>query len=181
MDSSLPLWNATRRHDAKRVRRELRRDDIDVNAAFGEYNTTPLHEASRRGNATIVRLLLDANADVDAASENGTPLHEACGRGNARIVRLLLAANVNVNATDGNGWTCLHRACQTGRSGRVIQLLLGAGADPNATDNMGLTALWHAALMGQVRVLRELFDARACQNVCNQTGSSRQRTMRTCH
>ena len=60
---------------------------------------TRLYEASREGNTSDVKLLLKANADVNAKTKYGsTPLMVASQEGYASVVQLLLEANADVNA-----------------------------------------------------------------------------------
>ena len=73
------------------------------------YGWMPLHLAAFCGDdaATqeIVRLLLEAKAEVDVVTESGgvTPLIAACDRGHADTVKLLVAAGANLHARDGDG------------------------------------------------------------------------------
>jgi len=62
-----------------------------------------LHVAVRNGHVDVVRLLVDAGADVEAqmttASVSGlTPLHLAVQSGQMDVIDLLLAAGSNVNS-----------------------------------------------------------------------------------
>jgi ankyrin repeat protein len=55
----------------------------------------PLSMVARNGNATVVRLLIEAGADVNAMDRWGTPLFHAASRGHDQIVTLLLAADAD--------------------------------------------------------------------------------------
>ena len=114
------------------------------------------------GHVECMKLLLDAGADPNRASEhNGeTPLHFAAGGDSIEAVKLLLdhGANVNARTIPGmktycfwrdarvKGETPLHRAAAFAGS-EVIQLLLDAGANPalrDANDDTPLSwASWH--------------------------------------
>ena len=51
---------------------------------------TPLHYASAKGSRDIVKLLLDAGADVSIAdNQSRTALHMACQSGNKDIIRIM--------------------------------------------------------------------------------------------
>lgn len=105
-----------------------------------------LHAAAGQGRAELVRLLLDAGADVDRRDpETGrTPLHDAVaaepGGDAAEVVRLLLKAGADVNATTSDGASALdisrvtaarHRRDDAGRataSDALAELLVAHGA-----------------------------------------------------
>ncbi len=61
----------------------------------GDY---PIHHAARNGDTEIVRLLIDCDADVNAANERGhTVLYCAGGHGHLNTVRLLLEYHADPN------------------------------------------------------------------------------------
>ena len=65
---------------------------------------TPVHWASRAGNADIVSYLLLRNSQIDAKNKQGeTPLHWAmrAGRVGAKVMGLLVESGSRVSATDG--------------------------------------------------------------------------------
>ncbi len=60
------------------------------------YNHTPLHMAAFYGRVKIVRMLIDAGADVNVQSEDGwTPLHVAAYKEELKIARMLIDAGAN--------------------------------------------------------------------------------------
>lgn len=66
--------------------------DADVN----KPGWTPLHYAATSGHVSIIRLLLDQHAYIDAASPNGsTPLMMAAKYGSAAAVKLLLESGAD--------------------------------------------------------------------------------------
>ncbi|CAM9485929.1 unnamed protein product, partial [Ascophyllum nodosum] len=88
-------------------------DNIDVvtllvrNEAFTEHcdrsrDQTPLSEAAEYGLAPIIRILLEAGADVESTSLEGlTPLHWACRFNHSTSVEVLLASGANPDVVDG--------------------------------------------------------------------------------
>ena len=60
----------------------------------GGYHVTVLHAASLESQEAVVKLLLDAGADVNASSAYyGAPLATASARGHDSVVKLLAASN----------------------------------------------------------------------------------------
>lgn len=70
--------------------RRLIESDADVSVR-NKYGVTPLWMASQDDHAEVVKLLLAANADVNAAdtTDGVTPLDIALQQGHSEIVRLL--------------------------------------------------------------------------------------------
>lgn len=93
----------------------------------------PLHLAARFGHVEVVRLLAEANGDVNVRGSflRDTPLHMAAWHGHMQVMRLLLEKGADVNAVDRCGGSPLHVADSL--QGREI--LLRAGANPNLVMN----------------------------------------------
>ena len=86
--------------------------DADVN----KPGWTPLHYASTGGHATVVQLLLDSHAYIDASSPNGsTPLMMAAMYGSVDVVRLLLDAGADPLIKNSIGLTAVDFAAQVQR------------------------------------------------------------------
>ncbi len=98
----------------------------------------------------LVDVLLEAGADVNAASDNAfkvTPLHSASAISNLGIVRKLLEAGADVNARQDRGATALHSAAYNGRKD-IVDLLLSYGADRTAKTVEGKTPMDFASEKG---------------------------------
>lgn len=130
-------------------------DGFKPDGPLNEYNTAgylPLHIAVLRGDAALVRKLLDRGAAVDARSrrpaiimpDSGvTALHLAARDGHAEIARLLIERRADVNARSETGATPLHMAVD---APQIAAMLLARGAKVNSADVGGQTVLhWAAA------------------------------------
>ncbi|CZT47193.1 uncharacterized protein RSE6_07727 [Rhynchosporium secalis] len=113
----------------------------------GWYGQNALQAACAQGHIAVVKRLIAAGADVNAAGDFNRPrtaLQIACSAGNGEIVDLLLGAraDVSVPAAKYNGRTALQAASEGGHL-PVIEKLLHGGADVNAPGAHygGLTAL----------------------------------------
>lgn len=100
--------------------------------------------ASYKGNADIVKLLLEYNASVDITNNyNYTALIYACIYGNADVVKILLEhkADMYIETTlENNYLTALMIAC-SGNHAEIVRILLENGYDPNYKNQKGETAL----------------------------------------
>lgn len=140
--------------------------------AVARYNgRTALQAASERGHLTIVKLLLDRGAEVNAPPSpvaGRTALQAAARGGFGAIVQLLLSLGAQVNAPSARykGITALQGACLQGNS-EIVELLLRSGADVHASgggyDGDG-TALHAAAEKGHLEVVKRLIGAGADVN-----------------
>ena len=87
----------------------------------------------------VVKLLVEAGADVNQETPFGTPLMSAVtSNWNAEIIEYLLKSGANINQQDRNGRTALFYAEAYGCE-KVTIMLLAANADINIKDNDGKT------------------------------------------
>jgi ankyrin repeat protein len=122
---------------------------------------SPLYHASDIGLEAVVRLLIEAKADVDTKDNGGqTALMRAAVNGHEEVVRLLIEAKADVDAKDPRGWTALMRAAVE-RHKAVVRLLIEAEADVDVKDDKGWTVLMWAATSGHEEVVRLLIEAKA--------------------
>jgi ankyrin repeat protein len=105
--------------------------------AHSDNYWTPLFWAVSQGYADIVKVLINAGADIEDQTQQVTPLYWAVRKGHTRIAKYLMNRGANVNARMGRGVTALHsvasRAC--------VKLLTDNGADVHARDAAGRTPL----------------------------------------
>jgi len=153
MEPDEELLEAAAGGDVRKVRRLLELGIfIDTRDEYDER--TPLHLSAYYGRVSVVRLLLEYGADVEATDSDGcTPLHLAAFKGHLSVVKLLLEYGADVDAIDNDGGTPLHLAAANGHKD-IVELLLERGADVNAKDNEGRTPLDVAREEGHVEVAR---------------------------
>ena len=117
----------------------LLKQGADVHS--GQNGTLPLHMAAYHRSTSMVNLLLQHGAPVNArdGSSGATALHDACqGCGCAAhrtqsvvVLEQLLQGGIDVNAVDWRGRPALYLACKRG-DGAAAKMLLSKGADVNA-------------------------------------------------
>lgn len=151
--------------------RSLVNAGADVNV-INKHGVTPLLMASQNGHTKIVKMLLEAKADVNAANKtNGvTPLFLASQQGHTEIVKMLIDAKADVNAAITNGRTPLLQASVNDHS-EIVRMLLGAKANVNATEKTnGVTSLKLAAERGYTEIVALLLEAKADINAKDKNG-----------
>lgn len=123
--------------------------------AYDVCGMSPIHYAARFGNVQPIKLLVAAQADVNAAGGalNETPLHCAAMQGRNKASAILLQLKANVKATDKGLQSALHHASQKGHIG-VVKVLLNANACIEETDTGGQTSMHLAAWKSQQDVVR---------------------------
>ncbi|KAJ9457220.1 hypothetical protein DIPPA_23260 [Diplonema papillatum] len=134
-------------------------------------NASALSAASASGCAKLVRLLINAGAQLELRNNYGdTALIRACSEeGREEVVKELIKANAEVDAADQNGKTCLMRAC--GLDGpAVVQILIEAKAQLNLQDDMGETALIQACGADKVNIVQQLLKSKVDVNVRDKEG-----------
>jgi ankyrin repeat protein len=124
------------------------------------YGSTPLLEAAAYADASIITLLIEQGADVNAANPDGaTPLMRAAG--NLKKTRLLIERGANVNAKSIFGRTALLIAATYPGNSATVRLLLDKGADIKDVDQFGETCLTSAAKRGDAEMVKLLIEAGA--------------------
>lgn len=135
----------------------------------GGTNWTPLHIAARDGHLTLVQLLVEQDADINAmggpAEATATALHLASTRGHTAVVMMLLELKADVNSVNCAGETPLmkasyscvrvgggraaalavrfapfHRVMLTGGHRVIVKKLVKAGANRKAKGKTGWAA-----------------------------------------
>lgn len=156
------LLDAIGRHDLGAVRTMLAAHSALARAADSS-GSTPLMHAASMGTVAIMRALLDAGAEVNAANgRKATALHWAVP--DPEKVRLLLARDARVDAETVEKRTPLYLAAMLPDGVPAARLLLQAGANVEATTVLGATPLFPAATTG-AEMTKLLLDHGANPNV----------------
>jgi ankyrin repeat protein len=141
----------------------------------GNDQTLALITAARLGDKAIVKLLLEAQADVnpDTTEPLGmTPLQAAASGGNIEIVELLLNAGANVNAPPARaGGMMALQAAATNEFKDIVKLLVDRGAnvaDIRITKEM-MPAHW-AIIYGDKSLLEKWHSRGADMNAEDSMG-----------
>jgi uncharacterized protein len=135
------LMKAVRSRDAGAAGDLITRG-ADVNELDSEGNA-PVVMAAYQGDSAILKLLLDAGADVSAVDPDmkATALHAAAYAGRTEAARLLIQAGIDVNRQGPvNGYTALHDAIWQNNI-ETAEVLIEGGADLSLRSNAGQTPL----------------------------------------
>ena len=120
----------------------------------GESGITPLIKAAEFGREESARVLVAANADVNART--GDPLAIASRRGYLGVVKLLLQEGADPNLARAPSWLPLLGAARGGYR-EIVGALLERGANPNIADQItGETPLIEAARSGHIAIVSQL-------------------------
>jgi hypothetical protein len=137
-------------------RAEARPHFFPALGCYAYQGDTALHFAAAGWRADLVRALVAAGAEPNAANRLGaTPLHYAASgqpgasrwdpAAQVRTIAALVEAGADPNARTKNGTTPLHRAIRTRCAGAVRELL-ARGADPTLRSKNGSTPARLAAV-----------------------------------
>ena len=108
---------------------------------------SPLAQAASSGSAEIVKLFIDAGADVNTGEPRGWS--KAIRQDRAEILALFMREGLDMNDEDQNGMTPLVAAVIREEIG-IIELLLANGARiDHRNDLYGFTALHYSARFGK--------------------------------
>jgi ankyrin repeat protein len=140
---------------------------VNVNAQLPRLDGPPalVLAASRSCSADLIKILLQANANVDAVDRCGrTACHDAVWKSdvNCNVVALLLAHQPNLSLCDITGRTSLQLAFEVFSSEQALLMLIKAGAPlenlhPDFLPRFALTSVAAIeALLARGVILRDL-------------------------
>lgn len=133
---------------------ERARHLIDLGAAVNRPGWTPLHYAATNGHASLVELLLDAHAYIDANAADGTtPLMMAARGDHLSTVNLLLRQGADPALKTRQGWTAADFARMKGHL-ELAQALAARIASPGnqSTNNEDIDLVANAKVAPQSEV-----------------------------
>lgn len=135
-------------------------------------NTTLMYAAGNNYNPEVIKLLLDAGANINDRSSIGwTALYYAgLANVNVEIIQLLVAQGADVNVKSTNGSTALHVSSWENSNPLITQALIMAGANVNAADNFGNTPLITAAMRNSPEIILLLLESGADATISDYKG-----------
>jgi ankyrin repeat protein len=172
MGSTLGLHNAVRHGDVKRTRSLVAVDPTSIDEC-DVFGNTALWLAARSGAVVIIKILLDAGANINKAKgtadywsvpardTGSTPLFVATLEGRLEAIRYLVKAGAAVDKADCNGATPLYAASHTGQV-KAMRVLIKAGASVDQADDAGSSPIYIAAQSGCVPAVKLLLKNGAC-------------------
>lgn len=128
------LFNAALENNATAVSEALK-NGANVNAV-DQYGRTALRLAVEKNNTHIVKLLIAAKVDLNAAPDpdNVTALMVAAANGYPEMIRVLLQANADANFRNKAGRTALRVAIIQGKHGAADLLKAAGGTESGASS-----------------------------------------------
>ena len=132
------LFEAVKKGDIEQVK-QLIAEVTDIDAKWGDTaekvsewdeDSTPLYYAVDSNNMDLVKLLVEAGADVNAGS--WPPLCRAVDKNNTAIAEYLIDHGANINVYPVEGWGPLQETVHISNSIEMAKLLLAKGADINS-------------------------------------------------
>ncbi|XP_074662515.1 uncharacterized protein LOC141915032 [Tubulanus polymorphus] len=133
---------------------------------------TVLHDASEKGDTSILRYILSAGISTDVQDENNRgPIHEATLQSHGRVIKVLLQNNADVNLKDTEGNTAMHLAAMED-SDAIVKLLLLFKADINSQNKDGDCPLHLSTAKSHFLTTEVLLTNHGAVDIKNKVGES---------
>ena len=157
---NIPLFCAIESGNKNVVRLLLGSEAARQVAALKEpVGDTAMHLATRKRDSELVKVLVEAGAQVDVQNEEGqTPLHLACLYGCADIVRVLFLARATATISDKEDKAPIYLAAERGHTTIVEFLIDKFKASVFERSNEGSTLMHIAAQNGHPATATALFE-----------------------
>jgi ankyrin repeat protein len=134
----------------------------DVNIRIKDFFRFDAMEfAVDKENIEIVKILIDAGADLNWQDPGLHPVTKAISKNNVELLKILLDGGAKF--VFETAFKPLNKAVETGNV-KIIQILLDVGCEINATDYNGNTALIDACNHGQLEAIKLLITRGADLN-----------------
>ncbi|WP_146617269.1 ankyrin repeat domain-containing protein [Candidatus Babela massiliensis] len=133
------------------------------------YSLPLICHAAKHNRKEIVKILIQAGADVNYKDNNGMTTLMHIARSNNQIAQILINAHANIDAKDNRGYTALSWAAGFNAE-ETVKLLIQAGANVNSESESGLTTLIRASKYGYKKIVEILIKADANVNVKMECG-----------
>lgn len=152
-----PIYNAVIANNVEIVKIILERMAKDKGKA--KIDNFIIDEASKIGNPSIIKLLIDAGANFNVPYEYilKIPLHVASENGKLDAVKILADKVKDINIGNGDKTTSLMFASKNGHLD-VVKFLIEKGANVNLIDKYDKTALKYALYNNHVKVAEYLLS-----------------------
>ena len=140
-----------------------------------------LHIAIINGETSIVKILINAGADVNVGYDDWVPIFLAYKHKKSSIVELLINAGANLNVRNTKGDSPLKIAI-INRESSIVELLINAGANVNEKDTKedtkGDSPLHLACTYNEPSIVELLINAGCDVNAKNNKGAKPQHMLR---
>ncbi len=173
-----PVALACMKGHAEVLRTMIEHGKPDLSIVTGVKTMTALHCASNgswdraagQDKDACVRILLEAGADVNAATdEGGTPLHSAVIEHDIETIRAMLEKGADPNREDDELITPFLVACKNGKVD-LLKLMLERGAKADVRTKSGQGCLIGACVQGHPEAVRLLIEHGADVNAADEDG-----------